>query len=206
MQENTLEEVFMSFESLVRERCRDLMNAILQEELEEVLGTARYGRGGKGHRNGARTRQLTTALGDVELLVPRARLIDESGASREYRSKLLPKSKRLTPTIESLLASMYLCGISTRKVRVALASILGGISKSSVSRALAKLKPAWAAWQKRDLSTLEVVRVILDGFWINVRMAGRSLKICVLIAMGVLATGEKMVLSISNVGSESKEA
>jgi transposase-like protein len=160
MQENTLEDLFMSFESLVRVRCRELMNEILQEELEEVLGTSPYERGGKGHRNGVRARQLLTSFGPMELEVPRARLFDESGESREYRSRLLPRSKRLTPTVETLMASIYLTGTSTRKVRVALASVLGGVSKSSVSRALAKMKPAWEAWQLRDLSSLEVIRLI----------------------------------------------
>lgn len=206
MQENTLDELFTSFESLVRHRCRDLINEILQEELEEVLGTAPYVRGGKGHRNGVRTRQFVTSFGEMEVDVPRARLFDETGQSREYRSRLLPKSKRLTPSVEALMASIYLTGTSTRKVRVALASILGGVSKSSVSRALCKMKPAWQAWQVRDLSPLNVLRVILDGFWINARVAGRAMKVCILISMGILPSGEKAVLSIYSVGAESKEA
>ena len=201
MQENTF-----SIEDTIRFQIRDFIEGIIEEELEEAMGS-RYTRDGKGHRNGHRVRQLTTTLGSVQVDVPRARLKTPDGSFVEFQNSVLPPGRRLTPKAEALITRAYLCGCSVRKVSFALSQALGGgISRSMVSRCLRRLKPQWEAWQARDLSGEGVVRLVLDALSIGVRMDGTSHKLLILVALGVNKEGEKMVLSMKDMGSESKEA
>lgn len=196
----------VSVEEIVRFRIREFIQEVVEDELEEAIGRSRYARGGDGYRNGHRERHLLTTLGPVTLDVPRARLFAPEGEA-EFHSRVLPKGKKLTPNAEALIVAVYLCGASTRKTRTALAEVLGpGVSKSTVSRCLSKLKPDWEAWQRRDLSTESCPRLILDGLSVSVRMDKTAHRLSVLVALGVRADGQKVVLAMKDMGGESKEA
>ena len=105
-----------------------------------------------------------------------------SHGETEFRSSLLPRNRRLTTQAMSLITAVYLCGVSTRKVSVALAQALGpSVSKSTVSRCLEQLRPNWEVWQKRDLSQEPIERLILDGFCLDVRVDRKSTKMAVLV-------------------------
>ena len=151
---------------------RAFIEELLEEELEAALGRGRYERDGaaNGRRHGHRPRQLVTTFGPLELSVPRARLRDEAG-EREWKSELLPAYKRLSRRAEALIAQAYLAGMNTRRVRRALASLFEGqIGKDVVSRAWQRTRSAWEAWRKRDLAGEDIVRLILDGTVVKVRL------------------------------------
>ncbi|MFI5384988.1 MAG: IS256 family transposase [Fimbriimonadales bacterium] len=206
MSDSTSVSLFSSVEDAVRVSIRDLIEGILEEELTTQLARARYERGGVGYRNGHRERTIYTVHGAVALSVPRGRIQTSEGV-REFRPSLLPAHRRMSPRATALIVACYLCGVSTRKVQRALALALGGnVSRSTVSRCLATLKPTWEVWKSRDLSKDGVVRLILDGFSVRVRLACEVLRISVLVAMGVLADGQKVLLSLHGMGGESKEA
>jgi hypothetical protein len=62
--------------------------------------------------------------------VPRALAADESGKTTEWRSKALPRYQRLTKKAEALIASVYLAGTNTRRVKRALYGLFeGAVSK-----------------------------------------------------------------------------
>jgi hypothetical protein len=46
--------------------------------------------GAFGYRHGRKTRELTLRAGMLNLAVPRARLVNQEGEEREWRSQLLP--------------------------------------------------------------------------------------------------------------------
>ena len=89
---------FDPVETGVRVRIRGLIEELVEQELEAALGRGRYGRvgGTGGHRHGHRRRQLTGSFGPVELAVPRARLREADGGTREWRSAVLPRYARRT--------------------------------------------------------------------------------------------------------------
>src|SRR6185295_8957192 len=142
MQESTFVSLFSSLEDLVRAAARDTIQALLEEEVSHAIDRLPYARGGQGYRNGHRARKLLLSTGPVELSVPRAR-VQTSLGEQEFCSAILPRCKRLSASAQSLIFSVYLCGVSTRKVAVALTRVFGpsAVSKSSVSRALQTLKP-----------------------------------------------------------------
>jgi putative transposase len=88
----------------IRERIRGFIEALVDEELNEVLGRTRYQRAegaettaaAVGYRNGRRERQLLGSFGPVTISVPRARLSACGGTSQEWRSNVLPRYARMT--------------------------------------------------------------------------------------------------------------
>jgi putative transposase len=201
-------EWFDPLEEAVRGQVRAFIELLLEEELDAALGRRRYERGALSHgrRHGHRPRQLVTTFGPLSLLVPRARLADEAG-EREWKSALLPAYQRLSRRAEALIAEAYLAGMNTRRVRRALATLFEGrIGKDSVSRAWQKTRSAWQAWQERDLAGDGIVRLILDGTVVKVRLDRQATAVSLLIALGVRRDGQKVVLAIKNMGGESEAA
>src|ERR687891_787376 len=199
---------FDPLEEAVRGQVRAFIEELLEEELDAALGRGRYeGRGGSnGRRHGHRPRQLVTTFGPLMLSVPRARLADEAG-EREWNSTLLPAYKRLSHRAEALIAEAYLAGMNTRRVRRALAKLFEGhVGKDVVSRAWRRTRSAWMAWQERDLTGEDVVRLILDGTVVKVRLDRRATAISLLIVLGIRRDGQKVVLAIKNMGGESEAA
>jgi putative transposase len=201
---------FDPLEEAVRGRGRAFIEHLLEEELEAALGRRRYERAAapNGRRHGHRTRHLVTTFGPVEVAVPRARLAaDGAGGEREWRSGLLPAYKRLSRRAEAVIAQAYLAGVNTRRVRRALAGLFGGrVGKDAVSRAWRKTRSAWAAWQARDLAGDDIVRLVLDGTVVRVRLDRRAAAISLLIALGVRRDGQKVVLAIRHMGGATEAA
>jgi putative transposase len=200
---------FDPLESGVRQQIRSFIQGMLEEELAAALGRARYGReaGAAGQRNGHRDRQLMGTFGPVTVSVPRARLSGTGGRQEEWHSKMLPAYKRLTGRAERLIAGVYLAGTNTRRVRRALSALFAGaIGKDTVSRAWHKLQADWEAWQKRDLAGDDIVRLILDGTVVRVRVDRKATSLSVLVALGVRRDGKKVLLALRNMGGESAAA
>ena len=129
------------------------------------------------------------------------------GRASEWRSRALPRYQRLTRKAEALIASVYLSGTNTRRVKRALFGLFrGAVSKDVVSRAWRKVKVDWDAWCSRGLADEDIVRLILDGTVIKTRLDRKATNISVLAAIGVRRDGQKVLLSIGNMGGESQAA
>ena len=204
------EEGFDPIEDRLRANIRGTIEAVFNEELNGFLGRLRYGRTAgavKGYRHGNRDRQIIGTFGTETISVPRARIEDEAGKVSEWRSKALPRYQRLTRTAESLIASVYLAGTNTRRVKRALFALFkGAVSKDVVSRAWRKVKVDWDAWCARSLADEDIIRLILDGTVIKTRLDKKATNISVLAAIGVRRDGQKVLLSIMNMGGESTAA
>ncbi len=97
--------------------------------------------------------------------------------------------------------------VNTRRVRRALAGLFGGkVGKDAVSRAWRKVKTDWEAWQARDLSGEDIVRLILDGTGVKVRLDRRVRSIPLLVVLGVRRDGQKILLAVKNMGGETEAA
>lgn len=197
-------------EDRLRENIRATIEAVFEEELAQFLGRCRYDRGNEatpGYRHGHRERQLIGTFGTETVSVPRARVATEDGMTAEWRSKALPRYQRLTKKAEALIASVYLAGTNTRRVKRALYGLFqGAVGKDVVSRAWRKVKVDWDAWVTRSLAEEDIVRLILDGTVIKTRLDKKATNISVLAAVGVRRDGQKVLLSIRNMGGESKAA
>jgi putative transposase len=200
---------FDPIEAGLRDRVRGFIEEMVEQELAAALGRERYARGAssKGYRNGTRERQLTGSFGAVAISVPRARLAAEDGGRREWRSTALPRYARMTRQVEALIAGAYLAGTNTRRVKRALGALFkGAVGKDVVSRTWRKVKGDCEAWARRDLSGEDVVRLILDGTVVRVRLDRRATSISLLVVLGVRRDGQKVLLAVRNMGGESEAA
>ena len=182
----------------------------IEQELAAALGRGRYERDlgkPKGYRNGARERQLLGSFGPVAISVPRARMDAGDGSTQEWRSAALPRYGRMTRQVEALIAGAYLSGTNTRRVKRALGALFkGAVGKDVVSRTWRKVCTDWNAWSKRDLAEKDIVRLILDGTVVRVRLDRKATSISLLVVLGVRRDGQKVLLAVKNMGGESEAA
>lgn len=200
-----------ALEGLMRERIRAMIEAIVDEELEAALGAARSQRVGAvraGYRHGKRERTLSTSLGATTIAMPRARIEDAQGHSREWRSQIMPRYQRRTERVDEAILGVYLSGTNTRRLRGALSPLLRGapLSKDAVSRLVGRLREDFEAWAKRDLGELKIRYLFLDGWYPRVRIGKKRVRVPVLVTLGVCADGRRVVLDLRLAGGESEQA
>ena len=201
---------FDPIEAGIRGRIRGFIEELLEQELTAALGRARHERAAgeaKGYRNGTRERQLLGSFGPVEVEVPRARMNAGGGGTREWRSSALPRYARMTRQVEALIAGAYLAGTNTRRVKRALGALFrGAVGKDVVSRTWRKVRTDWEAWNGRDLAGEDVVRLVLDGTVVRVRLDRKATNVSLLVVLGVRRGGQKVLLAVRSMGGESGAA
>ena len=211
---------FDPLEAGVRTRIRGFIEELLETELDAALGRDRYERprlaetgvGGRplvgaGHRHGHRERQLMGTFGPVTVRVPRARLETSDSKTVEWKNATIPAYQRRTKQADALIAGAYLAGTNTRRVRRALAALFGNaVGKDTVSRVWRKVKGDWDDWNARSLKDEPIIRLILDGTVVRVRLDKKATSISLLVALGVRQDGQKVLLAVKNMGGESEAA
>jgi transposase-like protein len=184
----------------VRDRIRRTIEEMLEEELSLVLRAEKSDRSEtrRGYRHGAIERTVTTENGPQRLKVPRGRVADETGATTEWRSGMLPASQRRTRAVDDAILGVYLAGGNTRRIRTALEPLIGtlNLSKSAVSRIVTRLKASYEAWRTRDLSDESYAVLYLDAIYLAVRLARRVVKVPVQVVLGVRTDGQKVVIGM----------
>jgi putative transposase len=208
---------FDPLETGVRTRIRSFIEELLEAELDAALGRDRYERprmgsdnapkGVIGSRHGHRGRGLLGTFGATTVRVPRARLATPEGKTTEWRNATIPAYQRRTKQADALIAGAYLSGTNTRRVRRALAALFGGaVGKDTVSRVWRKTKGDGDVWNARSLADEPIIRLILDGTVVRVRLDKKATSISLLVALGVRSDGQKVLLAIKNMGGESEAA
>src|SRR5438876_6321312 len=197
-----------SIEAEMRTRIREMIEAIVEEELDAALGarrSARVGEARQGYRHGTRERMLTTSLGPTSITMPRARLDQDDGTRAEWRSHTVRRYQRRTTRVDEAILGVYLAGGNTRRIKGALAPLLRGgpLSKDAVSRLVGRLREDFDTWRTRDLGDEDIRYVFMDGWYPKVRIGGRRERVPVLVTLGVRANGERVVLDMRLVGEES---
>jgi len=213
--ERLFDNWFDPIETVLRTKVRGFIETLVEEELATALSRPRYGRRPEppaadhaeepivGYRHGHRMRSLTGTFGPTQIAVPRARIVEKDGKTMEWKSKALRAYQRRTRAADALIASTYLSGTNTRRVRRALAALFGGaVGKDTVSRVWRKIKGDWDAWNVRSLASEPIIRLILDGTVVRVRLDKKSTSISLLVALGVRRDGQK----VKNMGGESEVA
>jgi transposase-like protein len=143
---------------------REAMTLVLQELIEaeatQAIGAGRYERTDERttHRNGSRTRLLSTKAGDVELRIPKLR-------EGSFLPVLLEPRRRIDRALWAVVMEAYVHGVSTRKVDdlVRALGIDAGISKSEVSRICGELDAVVGAFRERRLDHAAFPYVFLDA-------------------------------------------
>jgi hypothetical protein len=149
------------------------------------------------HRHGHRSRSLMGTFGRIEIDVPWARLNGPEGKTTEWNSQVLRAYQRRTLAAVALMAGTYLAGTNTSRVRRALKALFGSaVGKDTVSRVRRKVKADWDAWNARPLVDEPIVRLILDGTVVDVRLDRKATAISLLVVIGVRTDGQTVLLAV----------
>jgi putative transposase len=175
----------------LREGVRVLGEAVMELEVTQHLGAERHERTPTrtGQRNGYRERAWDTRVGTVELRVPRVR-------DGSFFPSLLEPRKRAERALVAVVQEAYVHGVSTRRVDDLVKALgLGGVSKSQVSRLCEGLDREVERFRTRKL-TRDYPYVWLDATYVKVRERERVVSQAVVIAVGVVPSGEREVLGL----------
>jgi putative transposase len=195
-------------EGWVRGKVQELIQTILEEEVTELLGRGRSERRDQvdsppGYRNGyGKERNLTLSCGTITLRRPRVRGLEE-----RFESRVLPLFARRTREVNQLIPELYLHGLAQGDFDLALRGLLGEEAPISAST-VARLKEVWqgelAQWKERRLLGLEVVYLWVDGVYVKAGL--EKDKAALLVAIGGLSDGQKVVLGVEPGYRESAES
>lgn len=133
---------------LVRRTVEDTLNALLEEEADDLIGADRYERtaGREAYRAGHYERGLTTTSGQVTLRMPKLK-------GMRFATAIIERYKRRETSVEEAMIEMYLAGVSTRRIED-VSEILWGasVSASTVSNLSDKAFEAVEEWRSRPLT------------------------------------------------------
>jgi transposase-like protein len=180
---------------------RSTISAVLKQQMDTQVAAHlswAYQRGIPDRKNGSYVRRVLTELGDIILTIPRTRHFSPKGIIAAYARRVRP--------LDHCILACFLLGLSTRKVGVALLSILGeAISPQTVSRVATTLDEAVRAFHRRRI-TQRFQALILDGIMIKRKTGAGTLTRPVLVALGIRPDGKKEVIDFCLATAESGAA
>jgi transposase-like protein len=195
-------------EDFIRGHIQRFIQSLIEDEVTERLGRKKSARRAavdapEGYRNGyGKLRKLTLTCGTITVRRPRVR-----GLAERFVSRLLPLFKRRTKQVGELLPRLYLHGLALGDFELALRGLLGDgapLSAASLQRLKAQWQLEYAAWKQRRLDALEVVYAWADGLYVKAGL--EDSKAALLVLIGALTDGRKVVLAVESGQRESKES
>ena len=148
------------------------------------------------YRNGYRNRAWDTRVGTMALHIPKVR-------EGSYFPSLLEPRRRSEKALLAVIQQAYVEGVSTRRVDDLIKALgCDGISSSQVSRICVQLDEVVESFLGRSLDGGPYPYVWLDGLTQQVREGGRIVNVCVVVATGVNADGQREILGMDVGASE----
>ena len=175
---------------LVRKTIEGTINAMLDEEADQLVGAGPYERTDE--------RGFTTTSGQVTLKMPKLK-------GMRFATAVIKRCKRRETSVEEAIIEMYLAGMSTRRIKD-VSDILRGasVSAGTVSNLNDKAFKAVDEWRCRFL-TCEYPYVCIDGIYLKRSWGGSYENVAVMVAIGVNGDGYREVVGCAEGFTESKE-
>jgi putative transposase len=190
--------------AILRRGARQLLAQAIEAEVETFLASMKGLQLADGRERLVRhgfgpERVIQTGIGPVAVrrVKLRDRGADRAGVARiRFTSAILPRWARRTPSLDALLPTLYLRGISMGDFQEALAALLGqeapNLSPSVIARIRGEWEADYARWQRRDLSARRYVYVWADGVYLQARMEPQAA--CMLGLIGATPEGKKELI------------
>ena len=196
----TQEDFQRDIEDRVRGAVHATIQAVLEEELERLVGAGPYERSDQriDVRNGHYPRRVVTTAGEVLVRVGRSR---DGGAA----TAPLGRYTRRRPEIDAAVTQAYVRGVSTRDMTGVTEALLGkGIGRSTVSRVTKRLEDQ-VEELRREPITEQFAYLFLDATFVDARWARTVENVSALVAYGVGPDGKRDLLGV-HIGAQESEA
>jgi transposase-like protein len=195
------DEIWGKITRQMQAELKELLEGVLEGERDLMVACEWYQRdeAREDQRSGYRTRSLVTALGRIsKLRVPRMR-------SKRFQTVLWRHYRRRAAPIDRAVIESFLCGVSTRKVKRTLRSILGDGSPShqAVSRIVARLNEGLRKWQTSPIDD-DIEALYIDGVYLRIKERGIK-KRPTLFALGITKEGKARILGFWHAWEESAD-
>lgn len=185
----------VDIQSLLRLLAEQVVNAIMDEEADQLCGD------GANSRNGYRNRTLETCVGTLNLRIPKLR------TGSFFPEDVLERYQRVDRALVAAVAEMYATGTSTRKVqRIAEKMGIERLGRDRVSAIAATLDAEIADLAEGPLDARAIPYIWLDATYVKCRRGGRVASTAVVTAIGCDESGWRRVLGVSVVDTESYES
>ena len=186
---------------MVRGTVEETLNAMLEQEAEQLVAAGRYERteSRKGTRAGHYNRGLETRAGKVALKVPKLR-------SLTFETAIIERYKRREASVEEALIEMYLAGVSVRRVEDITEALWGTkVSSGTVSNLNKKIYATIEQWRTRPIKG-NYAFIYLDGISLKRSWGGEVRNVSVLVCIGVNQEGCREIVGVAEGAREDKES
>jgi putative transposase len=199
---------YAGLEAFAREKIRQHLQDLLEQEVTEWLGRAQSERKTNpseqsGYRNGyGKRRRFPLSQGTIEIRRPRVRNLDE-----RFESRVLALFKRHTEQVRELIPELYLHGLASGDFELALRALLGEgapLSASSLQRLKEKWQGEYEQWKSTAIEEKDWAYFWADGIYVKAGL-GKE-KAALLVVIGVQRDGSKCFLALEPGYRESKES
>ena len=147
---------------LVRKTIEETVNAMLDEEADQLVGAAPYERTDEraAYRTGHYERGFTTTSGQITLKMPKLK-------GMRFATAIIERYKRRETSVEEAIIETYLAGVSTRRIEdVGEILWVAGASAGTVSNLNEKAFKSVDEWRCRPL-TCGCPYVCIDGIYLK---------------------------------------
>ena len=186
---------------LFRRMLESMVQATIEKQFERHMGAGPWQRSAerRGWRNGSKPRRLKTRVGTIELRIPK----DRAG---QFQPTLFERYQRSEKALMLALVTMYVQGVSTRRVKKIVGQLCGfSVSASQVSSLVKNLDEELEAWRKRSLAGTRYRYLVVDAHYEKVRFLTRVRSTAVLWVVGITEDGYREHLGVWLGGSESSD-
>ena len=185
---------------LVRKTIEETINAMLDEEADQLVGAGPYERTDEraAYRAGHYERGFTTTSGQVTLRMPKLKGL-------RFATAVVERYKRRETSVEEAIIEIHLAGVSTRRIEDVGEILWGaGISAGTVSNLNNKAFKAVEEWRCRPHSC-ENPYVYVDDNYLKRSWGGSYENVAVMAAIGANQDGYREVIGCAEGFIESSE-
>ena len=186
---------------LFRGAVRAALELVLEEEIQRIIGAARYARAKDrvDSRNGSYLRGLMTSLGHIEVEMPRSR---KNGSP----THVIGAYERRVEDVDDAIVAAYVNGVSTRAMGDVTEALLGeDVGRSTVSRVTSRLQECVEALRAARIEK-PIPYLYLDATFLDARWAKAVENVSALVAYGVNEKGHRELLAVTIGPQESEDS
>lgn len=194
-------------EEILRTAACQMLIAALHAEVDAYVSKYSQERDENNHRlvvrNGlAQQRTIQTTVGTLHVRQPR---INDRRDGHQFESIIVPKFSRRTMSIDAMVASLYLNGVSTNRMLEVLKGMVGdqfgSMSPAVVSGIMERWQELYQDWSQRPIEK-RYAYVWVDGIYTSVRTTND--RPCMLVVIGCDEHGNKELLAVVDGERESE--